>query len=65
MKDIAPKGQGLDEDGWCDVGSGTVKWPAIIAALGQTRCMHLVMEHDNPKDLARFARRSFSYVSKI
>ncbi len=42
-----------------------MKWPAIVAALGQTRCMHLVMEHDNPKDLARFARRSFAYVSKL
>ena len=65
VKDIAPRGQGLDEDGWCDVGSGTVKWPAIIAALAGTRCMQLVMEHDNPRDLARFARRSFGYVSKI
>jgi hypothetical protein len=42
-----------------------VKWPAIIAALAGTRCMQLVMEHDNPRDLARFARRSFGYVSKI
>ncbi|MFO1123027.1 MAG: sugar phosphate isomerase/epimerase [Hyphomicrobiales bacterium] len=65
VKDIAAKGMNLDEDGWCDVGDGTVKWPAILAALDNSRCMHRIMEHDNPKDLARFARRSFASVSKL
>jgi sugar phosphate isomerase/epimerase len=33
VKDIAPKGQNVDEDGWADVGHGTVDWKTIHAAL--------------------------------
>jgi sugar phosphate isomerase/epimerase len=65
VKDIAPKGKNLDEDGWADVGKGTMDWKKIIAACGATRAMHYVVEHDNPNDLERFARRSFDYVKKI
>lgn len=65
VKDIAPKGQKQDEDGWADVGHGTLDWPAYIAALGRTRCMHYVMEHDNPRDDARFAKRSIAAAKKF
>lgn len=65
VKDIAPKGLCEDEDGWSDVGAGTVKWPEILKALTASRNLHFVMEHDNPKDLARFAKKSFAYLSKI
>ena len=65
IKDIAPKGQNEDEDGWADVGEGTVKWAACMAALRQTRCMHWVLEHDKPSDDARFARRSIAAVKKL
>ncbi len=58
LKDIAPAGQNAAEDGWCDVGSGTVDWPAIMAALRQTACANFIMEHDNPADHSRFAGRS-------
>ena len=62
VKDIAPAGHCLDEDGWADVGTGTVNWGRCFAALKKTRAMHLIVEHDNPNDLARFARRSFGAV---
>jgi sugar phosphate isomerase/epimerase len=65
VKDIAPAGTATDEDGWADVGHGTMDWKAIAAALGKTRCLHYVMEHDNPKDFNRFAERSFEFASKI
>ncbi len=64
VKDIAPKGQCQDEDGWADVGFGVVKWPTIMAALRQTRCMHYVMEHDKPSDVTRFAKRSLASAKK-
>lgn len=60
VKDIAPAGQNADEDGWADVGHGTVDWPAIMAALRATGCRHFVMEHDNPSDDRRFATRSLA-----
>ncbi len=58
VKDIAPAGQNADEDGWADVGTGIVDWPAIYTALRATPCAHFIMEHDNPSDHARFAARS-------
>jgi sugar phosphate isomerase/epimerase len=65
VKDIAPKGENVDEEGWADVGYGTVDWPACLAALKNSRALHYVVEHDRPKSLERFARRSFRSVSKI
>lgn len=64
VKDIAPKGECADEDGWADVGHGTMNWAAIMAALRTTRCMHWVMEHDKPSNDARFARRSIAAAKK-
>jgi sugar phosphate isomerase/epimerase len=64
VKDIAPKGECIDEDGWADVGHGTVNWQAMINALRQTRCMHYVMEHDKPSDVTRFAKRSLASAKK-
>ncbi len=58
VKDIAPAGENTDEDGWADVGHGTVDWPSLMAALRAVGCKHFVMEHDNPSDHARFAKRS-------
>jgi sugar phosphate isomerase/epimerase len=60
IKDIAAPGECLDEDGWADVGHGTVDWAAIMTALRGTGCRHFVMEHDNPSDHTRFANRSIA-----
>jgi sugar phosphate isomerase/epimerase len=60
VKDIAAAGQNTDEDGWADVGHGTVDWKALTAALRGIGVKHLVMEHDNPKDDVRFATRSIA-----
>jgi sugar phosphate isomerase/epimerase len=64
VKDIAPAGQNTDQDGWCDVGSGVVKWPEIFKSLQGGRVMHYVMEHDNPKTVDTFAKRSIEFVKK-
>jgi sugar phosphate isomerase/epimerase len=60
VKDIAPAGENADEDGWADVGHGTVDWKALMAALKNTKVKYYVMEHDNPKDATRFAERSIA-----
>lgn len=61
LKDIAPQGECTDEDGWADVGHGTVDWHALIAALKEkTNTAYFVMEHDNPNDFDRFATRSIA-----
>ncbi len=58
IKDIAPAGENLDQDGWADVGEGTMDWPALTVSLGKTGARYFVMEHDNPSDHRRFAERS-------
>jgi sugar phosphate isomerase/epimerase len=58
LKDIAPAGQNAGEDGWADLGAGTVPWTALMAELRHTPCDVFIVEHDNPSDHARFARRS-------
>lgn len=65
IKDIAPAGECLDEDGWADVGHGTQNWGAIHAACQAAGVDHYVIEHDNPSDDARFATRSLTTVSNF
>ncbi len=65
VKDIAPQGHNTDEDGWSDVGQGTIDWKACMAALSNSRCMSFVMEHDNPKDDRRFAANSIAAARKL
>lgn len=61
VKDIAPKGEAANEDGWADVGHGTVDWPAVYKAIRQeTPAKYFIMEHDNPSDIERFAARSIA-----
>ena len=60
VKDIAAPGACIDEDGWADVGYGTMDWPALMAALKTGTTRYFVMEHDNPKDHKRFATRSIA-----
>lgn len=65
VKDIAPSGENTNEDGWADVGKGTVDWRAIMAALRAIGVRHFVMEHDNPSDHARFATRSIAAAQEF
>lgn len=65
VKDIAPAGQNADEDGWADVGHGTVAWPALIAALRKAGAAYFVAEHDNPRDHVRFATRSIAALKAM
>jgi sugar phosphate isomerase/epimerase len=63
VKDIARPGEGADEDGWSDVGHGTMDWAGLLKVLrGKTAARHYVMEQDNPNDFDRFARRSIASV---
>ena len=56
----SPAGESADEDGWADVGHGTIDWAGLMAALrAKTPARYFIMEHDNPNDhraLRRAAR---------
>ena len=59
VKDLAPAGKALDEDGWADPGYGTLDWQALYTAIkAKTAAKYFVMEHDNPTDIDRFMRRA-------
>lgn len=66
IKDIARSGEALDEDGWADVGEGTIDWKTILHAVRtKTAARLFVMEHDKPNDHERFARRSIENARKF
>jgi len=62
VKDLAPTGACADEDGWADVGHGTLDWQALLPVMRTTPATTWVLEHDNPSDDARFASRSAATV---
>ena len=62
VKDIAPAGDNADEDGWADVGHGTLDWSALMAALRGIGVDLFVAEHDKPSDVTRFASRSIASI---
>lgn len=65
VKDIAPQGENLDEDGWANVGAGTLDWPALHEAARSHGVRLMVLEHDKPADAAAFARQSYAYLTGL
>ena len=62
VKDIAPEGDGLDEDGWADVGHGVLDWPKLWEVCRANGAGWMVVEHDKPADPASSARRSYDFL---
>lgn len=62
VKDIAPEGQNVDEDGWSDVGQGTLDWSRLLAAARDAGVEWFVVEHDKPKDPLGFVQRSAAFL---
>ena len=63
VKDIAPAGTADDEGGWADAGHGTLPLQKYVALLKASGVKYFVLEHDNPKDHERFARRSLATIN--
>jgi len=62
IKDIAAAGENTDEDGWSDVGYGTLDWTTIKPAMDTAGVERYIIEHDNPSDHERMTRRSLATV---
>ena len=65
VKDLAPAGENEDEDGWADVGHGTMDWAKLWQRSAAAGCTLLIAEHDKPSDAARFCRRSFAAMQQL
>jgi sugar phosphate isomerase/epimerase len=57
---IVPK-----DDGWTDVGAGSIDWNGLWPAISSGGANILVMEHDNPSDWRSYAANSYKYVSGL
>lgn len=62
VKDVAPSGRNAAEDGWADVGTGVMDWPALYPAALAAGPRLMIVEHDNPSDFRRFAAASADAV---
>ena len=65
VKDIAPQGRNEDQDGWADVGAGTLDWRDLWRACRAAGARTMVVEHDKPADPAETARSSFAFLRTI
>lgn len=65
VKDIAPLGENLDEDGWSDIGAGTLDWPSLWHESLAHGAKWMVLEHDKPKDPVGFARASRDFLLQM
>lgn len=65
VKDLAPAGANPGEDGWADVGSGTLDWKALWPACRMFDTHWMVVEHDNPSDPARSLRNSLRFIREL
>ncbi len=65
VKDIARDGEGLEEDGWADVGHGILDWQALWKLCRAQGARWMVVEHDKPKDPARSAERSYRFLASM
>ncbi|HEY0854613.1 MAG TPA: sugar phosphate isomerase/epimerase [Devosia sp.] len=65
VKDIAPAGENVNEDGWADAGHGVVPWKTLWPIARATKARYFIAEHDNPSDIDRFASRSIAFIKSL
>jgi sugar phosphate isomerase/epimerase len=64
IKDVAREGV-TEDDGWTDIGAGTINWTALWPAIERAGTDLLVFEHDAPSDWEKFARNSYTFVAGL
>lgn len=62
VKDLAPEGENLDEDGWASIGAGRLDWPSLWQESLARGARFMVLEHDKPRDPVGFARESRAFL---
>lgn len=65
VKDVAAPGTASDERGFADLGYGTMDWQTLWNASIEAGAKLLVVEHDQPADWRRFARRSIETMRRL
>lgn len=65
VKDIAKAGENTDQDGWADVGHGTLDWTILWQVCRAQGAGWMVVEHDKPADPAGCVRRSYDFLANM
>ncbi|MEL6617696.1 MAG: sugar phosphate isomerase/epimerase [Pseudomonadota bacterium] len=66
IKDIAAPGTNADQDGWADLGHGTVDWAALLDQINSVAPDALmIVEHDKPRDARAFAETSIAAYTRM
>jgi sugar phosphate isomerase/epimerase len=65
VKDVAPTGENVDQDGWADVGTGTLPWRKLWSECVAAGAEIMIAEHDNPGDFEHFSRVSAEAMRKL
>lgn len=65
VKDIAPAGENADEDGWADVGHGTIDWQKLLPEAVAAGAEVFIVEHDNPKDPEKTISRGIDFLKNL
>lgn len=64
IKDLAPASVTAD-DGWTDIGGGTIDWKKLWPSIEKSGSDLLVFEHANPSDWKKFAESSYKFVAGL
>lgn len=64
VKDIALKGENEDQDGWADVGHGTLDWGSILPTAKEAGTQWFIVEHDLPKYPVQTIERSIAFLKE-
>lgn len=62
-KDLAPEGEASDEDGWAQVGAGTLPWSALLPEALAQGVDGWIVEHDRPIDPEATVRGGVAFLS--
>jgi len=65
VKDIAPRGENEDQDGWADVGAGVLDWRDLWRICRNAGARWMVVEHDKPADPAKSVARSYAFLKDL
>lgn len=65
VKDIAPEGENVDEDGWADIGEGVLPWEKLWRVGRRTGAELMIAEHDKPSDFERFASAGIEAMQRL
>lgn len=63
VKDLAPSGTRLDEDGWTTVGQGTLDWSRLLPVARRVGVETLLVEHDLPSDPVAVVRDAYAFLA--